>query len=169
MKSKPLPRHEAGAYKEVTLQQLRSFCETARLGSFKAAADSLGLAHPTVWQQVHALEHQLRTRLVETHKRGCRLTEEGRILAEMAGSVVAGVDSLKRRFQEELEHVRPRLTVATTQRILMEDLCGVIPVFEQSSPRVQLCFREQNVDQVIAAVEAGEADLGITTCPEPTP
>jgi DNA-binding transcriptional LysR family regulator len=169
MKTTSLPRHEAGAYKELTLQQLRSFCETARLGSFMAAAHSLGLAHPTIWQQVHTLERQLGTRLVEPHKRGCRLTEEGRVLAEMAGSVVTGIDSLKRRFQEILEHVRPQLTVGTTQRILMEDLCGVIPVFEQSFPSAQLCFREQNVDQVIAAVEAGEADLGITTCPEPTP
>src|SRR5262245_41075389 len=69
----------AGAYKEITLQQLRSFCETARLGSFKAAASSLGLAHPTIWQQVHALERELDAQLVEPHGRGCRLTEEGRL------------------------------------------------------------------------------------------
>src|SRR5262245_6519553 len=157
------------AYKEVTLQQLRSFCETARLGSLKGAADSLGLAHPTIWQQVHALERQLGARLVEPHKRGCRLTAEGRLLVEMAGSMVTGIDSLKRRFQEVLEHVRPRLTVATTQRILMEDLSDVIPMFEQSYPSAQLCFQEQNVDQVIATVEGGKADLGITTCPESRP
>ncbi len=46
------------SYKEGRLQQLRSFCETARLGSLAAAAQALGLAEPTVWEQVHALERQ---------------------------------------------------------------------------------------------------------------
>ena len=31
------------AYKQVTAQQLRSFCETARRGSLSAAATALGL------------------------------------------------------------------------------------------------------------------------------
>ncbi|MEO2017147.1 MAG: LysR family transcriptional regulator [Fuerstiella sp.] len=34
------------AYKEITFQQLRSFCETARLGSFAAAAKFLDVAYP---------------------------------------------------------------------------------------------------------------------------
>ena len=55
------------AYKEITLQQLRSFCETILRGSFTAAAAALDLAHPTVWKQVHGLEHRLGVKLVEPH------------------------------------------------------------------------------------------------------
>jgi DNA-binding transcriptional LysR family regulator len=164
-----MQRHGGSAYKEITLQQLRSFCTTARAGSFKAAADFLGLAHPTVWQQVHSLERQLGVQLVEPHKRGCRLTEEGRLLIDLAGAVVHGIDELPRHFQEAIERVHPRLTVATTQRILMEELSAVIPVFERRCPNARLCFREHNSDHVIEAVEAGDADLGITTSPEPKP
>jgi hypothetical protein len=61
----PRPKKES-AYTEITLQQLRSFCETARLGSFTAAAASLGLAHPTVWQQVHAVEREFGEQLGST-------------------------------------------------------------------------------------------------------
>ncbi len=57
------------AYKDITLQQLRSFCETVRVGSLTAAADALGLARPTVWKQVHALERQLGMLLLEPHAR----------------------------------------------------------------------------------------------------
>jgi DNA-binding transcriptional LysR family regulator len=163
------PPRRSGAYKEVTLQQLRSFCETARLGSFKAAADSLGLAHPTIWEQVHALERELSAQLVEPHGRGCRLTEEGHLLAEMADSLVAGIDSLKRRFQEARGRVRSRLTVAATQRTLIEDLSEAILAFERCHPNVQLCFKEENNEQVVAAVESGQADLGVTPFPEPRP
>jgi DNA-binding transcriptional LysR family regulator len=61
-------------YKDLTLHQLRSFCETARRGSLTAAATALGLAHPTVWKQVHALEMAFGVALVEPHVRGCTLS-----------------------------------------------------------------------------------------------
>ena len=65
---------ERHRFKEVSLQQLRSFCETARLGSLAAAANSLGLAQPTVWEQVHALERVLATKLLQRQARGSCLT-----------------------------------------------------------------------------------------------
>lgn len=156
-------------YKELTVQQLRSFCETARLGSFTAAAAALGLAHPTVWQQVRALERHLASPLVEPHGRGCRLTEDGRLFAELAAPMVAGIDSLKRNFEEKRGRIRPRLTVATTQRTLIEDLPTSILEFEKRYPEVLLCFKEMSTRDVAIAVEAGTADFGITAEREPEP
>jgi molybdate transport repressor ModE-like protein len=156
------PRH-GRKYKEVRLQQLRSFCETARLGSLTAAATSLGLAQPTVWEQVHALERDFDAALIERQPHGCRLTEAGRLLAEMAAPLVAGIDSLKQRLQEAQANAVARLTVAATQRILVEDLPASIAQFEQRNPHVHLCLVEQRVEQIPAVVEAGEADLGLTT------
>src|SRR6516164_5743613 len=97
----PSPRNSR-AYKEITLQQLRSFCETARLGGFTAAAAALDLSHPTVWKQVHALEREFGVQLVEPYGRGCRLTEAGRLLAELSRPAVATITDLKRHFQEAL-------------------------------------------------------------------
>src|SRR5262245_19879387 len=88
------------SYKQIGLQQLRGFCETARRGSLTAAAASLGLAQPTVWEQVHALERAFGTKLVERHAHGSRLTERGRLLAALAAPLVAGIDSLPRGLQE---------------------------------------------------------------------
>src|SRR5215471_18417700 len=109
----PERRHN---YKEIRLQQLRSFMETARLGSLTAAAAALGVAQPTVWEQVHALEREFGAKLVEPYGRGCRLTEGGRLLLQLAHPLVAGFDSLKRQFQESLGMVRVHVTVATTPR-----------------------------------------------------
>jgi DNA-binding transcriptional LysR family regulator len=145
------------------LQQLRSFCETARLGSLTAAAASLGLAQPTVWEQVHALERDFDAVLVERQPHGCRLTEAGRLLAEMAAPLVTGIDSLKHRLQVARANVVSRLTVAATQRILIEDLPPSIVEFERRHPQVHLCLVEQRIEQIPALVEAGEADLGLTT------
>jgi DNA-binding transcriptional LysR family regulator len=156
-------RSSRHAYKEIQLQQLRSFCETARLGSMASAAESLGLAQPTVWEQVHALERALGVTLVERHARGCRLTEVGRFVASLAAPLVQGMAAFKRTVQEMLGRAETRLTIATTQRILVEDLPGPIVAFERRHPQAQLRLLELRVEQVAAAVESGEADLGLTT------
>lgn len=155
-------------YKEVTLQQLRSFLETARSGSFAAAAGALGLAQPTVWAQVHALERHFGTRLVVSSGRGCELTEDGRLLAQLVSPSLAGVATLKRRFQEARADVEARLVVATTSRILVEDLPECVAEFSRLYPRVHLTLRDLTVEDVILAVESGEADLGVTV-PWPGP
>jgi DNA-binding transcriptional LysR family regulator len=155
-----LPRNHA--YKEVTIQQLRSFCETVRLGSFTAAAAALELAHPTVWKQVHALEHHLGAILVEPHERGCRPTEAGRRFARLAGPLVAGIGSLERAFQASRAEAAARIVVAAPPRVLVEDLPECIVEFERLWPQARLALMQLGVEDVSAAVASGRADLGLT-------
>jgi DNA-binding transcriptional LysR family regulator len=148
-------------YKEATFPQLRSFCETARLGSFTAAAAALGLSHPTVWKQVHALERDFGAKLVLATGRGCRLTSAGRLLAELAMPTVATIAALKSRFQQSLTQVQSRLAISTTQRILVEDLLRCLLDLTNRRPEVTLTFQELTEEHVLRAVETGEADLGL--------
>lgn len=155
------------AYKEFTLQQLRSFCETIRLGSFTAAAAALSLAHPTVWKQVHALERRLGATLVEPHGRGCRPTEAGRLLAGLAGPLVTGIGSLEQAFQASRAEAEARLVVAAPPRVLVEDLPECVLEFERLRPHVRLTLKQVGVEEVAAAVASGQADLGLTDLPDP--
>jgi DNA-binding transcriptional LysR family regulator len=155
------------AYKEITLQQLRSFCETARLGSFKAAGNSLGLAQPTVWAQVHALEEQFGMKLVEPYGRGCRLTPAGLALLEHSAPLLTGIGTLKQCLVDSQKAAESHVTVATTPRILSEDLPEAVDIFEKRWPDVHLTFYELNQDEVIVAVRSGRVDLGLTTTPVP--
>jgi DNA-binding transcriptional LysR family regulator len=157
--------HRAGkgrAYKDITFQQLRSFYETARLGSLSAAAASLGMSQPTVSQQVHALERQLGDQLVEPFGRGSRLTEAGKLLAELIGPPVQSIASLKETYHNARGQLRPRLVVAASPRIVTEDLPECLRAFSQRYPRAHLTIREYRREQIPAAVEACEADLGFT-------
>lgn len=156
---------QAPAYKDITLRQLRSFCETARLGSLTGAARELRLAHPTVWKQVHALEEHFRVRLVVPHARGCRLTDEGRVLAELASPLVTDIDRLRQQFGTERTRLGNKLGVASSSRILIEALPDVVADFSRSRPDVQLALRQMEDPRVADAVESGEADLGLTASP----
>jgi DNA-binding transcriptional LysR family regulator len=155
------------SYKDLTFQQLRSFCETVRLGGFAAAARALDLARPTVWQQVHALERRYGVKLVEPYARGCKLTEAGRMLAGFAAQLVAGVESLDETFQTALAKTTRRLVVASTPRIIVEDLPNCVRAFERRWPEVQLTLKELRIEEVAAAVESGQADIGLGVVLDP--
>jgi len=156
---------KSAAYKDITLQQLRSFCATARQGSLTAAAAVLDLAQPTVWKQVHALERIFGCQLVETHARGCRLTEAGEVLRCLLEPSVASLDleRLRTRFAEELGQTNIHLTIAGQPRLLAEDMPTCLAAFVSSWPRVRFTLRQANADEVAGLVESGEASLGFTT------
>ena len=156
-------------YKELSLTQFRCFCESVRLGSFKAASKSLGLSHPTVLSQVHALERHLGARLIETHARGCRPTADGRVLVAMVAPLVGAFDSLERTFQEVRGQEVQRLIVASTPRVLVEDLPPCVAEFSRQWPRVHLTLEELRMEEIPGAVEHGKADLGLTITDSPDP
>ncbi len=119
-------------YKQLTYPQLRSFCETARLGGMSAAAEALGVAQPTVWKQIHCLEEQLGVSLVEPHSRGCRLTAAGELLQRMAANVLSEFESLPDRFRTSLGKQARKLTVAATPRPFDEELLPCVAEFEKT-------------------------------------
>ncbi len=149
-------------YKELTSHQLRAFHESARLGNFSQAARHLGLAHPTVWEQVRALEGHLGTELFENRGRRLRLTEEGKILLELARPLVLGMTSLPQRFEDAISEHGARLAVASTPRIVAEDLPECIETFCNQNPRVRFSLHEVEHEHVTQMVSSGEADLGLT-------
>lgn len=159
----PRPPAKRRPYKELTLQQLRSFSETARLGSLAAAAKAIGLTHPTVREQVLALQSEFRVKLVEPHGRGCGLTPEGRTLAELIAPIINSTAALRQRFEQLRVAAVTRLVVASTPRIFQEDLPQPIEMFLGEHPRVRLTFLELRDGQVAEAIESGSADFGVTT------
>lgn len=62
------------------LLALRAFCETARLGSLKAAAERMGVTAGAVSQQIRLLEERLGVILLTRNRYGVQLTEAGEVL-----------------------------------------------------------------------------------------
>jgi DNA-binding transcriptional LysR family regulator len=151
-------------YKDLTYPQLRSFCETARLGGMSTAAAALGVAQPTVWKQIHRLEAHLGVSLVEPHTRGCRLTAAGHLLLQMAGPLVAEIEALPERFRTTVGRQTRQLTVTATPRPFEEELLPCVAEYERRFPQVRLVLRQVATrNGVIAAVEAGDADVGLVS------
>ena len=73
----------------------------------------------------------------------------------------SGAATLKRRFHEARAQLAPRLVLAASPRILAEDLPECAAEFRRIQPDVQLTLKELWDDQILAVVEAGEADVGL--------
>src|ERR1700687_6019355 len=91
-------------YKGVQLEQIRSFCRVARLGSFVAVAAELGLSAPTVWRQVRALERECKTQFLLRKGRPVKRTKEAKIPRDRLEPHLAGIDSVRELLQEHLNN-----------------------------------------------------------------
>jgi DNA-binding transcriptional LysR family regulator len=160
---------EVPAYKDLTLGQLRSFAAAARLGSLAAAARDLGLAQPTVWKQVQALEASFGARLLAAHPRGCRPTEEGRVLERLVRPVLAEIDGLGRRYEESLRRRETLVQVAATPRVIDEDMPAAIAAFQRRRPEVKVVLHTASDDEVAQRVDQGACDLGFSELCGPGP
>jgi DNA-binding transcriptional LysR family regulator len=129
MKEKPFHR-----YKELHPGQLRAFCECVRKKSYSAAARTLHLSQPAVWQQVQALERDLGVSLLQRRGRELEPSEDGLVLLELASSIVGAIDSLREVFDQRRNAVPRTLTIIGSPGVLTEELAQPVVEFRQQYP-----------------------------------
>jgi DNA-binding transcriptional LysR family regulator len=147
---------------EITLNQIRSFVETARRGSLTAAAEALDLSQPTIWKQVHELERLLGVSLIRTGRRGCELTAEGEILERLAAPSIVNVLNLPSRFRAAIADAVVPIRIAASPRPLSEEVVPCIPKFLEHHPSVRFGLIEAPAEEVPSLVDEGTVQLGFT-------
>jgi DNA-binding transcriptional LysR family regulator len=162
-----MPKSRFQPYKELSFQQLRSFLAVRRLESYARAAEELGLATPTVWEQLHALERHYGLPLFE--RRGNRMlpTAVGERLFAMVRPLVAGLDSVKEVLHEESGALPECITVLSGPRILLEDMIEPMARFQKVHPSIRLRVLHTGGEDLDPLVERGEVDLALTLEPGP--
>lgn len=94
---------------------LEAFVQTARLGSVKAAADSLSLSSPALTRRIQALERFVGRPLFDRRHQAIHLNAEGE---RLLSSVVPSIESLARALEQ-----------ASGREDLMRLRLGVLPLF----------------------------------------
>lgn len=97
----------------VQFRGLRAFCEAARTGSFKAAADELCVTSSAISHQIRALENYLGVKLFERRTRSIELTASGRSYFRKVAPLLRSIDTAS----DELRYCPDRKTL----RIQMPD------------------------------------------------
>lgn len=91
------------------IRQLRYFLAIAEAPSISAAAQTIGVAQPSLSQHLHRMEEELSVKLVERSARGTALTNEGHMLVEHARRICDSLDRCVADMRELGGAVRGRV------------------------------------------------------------
>lgn len=116
------------------INQIRSFCAVARAGSFTRAAEELGIAQPSLSQQIRSLEKKIGPPLFERLGRSVRLTPFGETLREPALSILRQVAMAENSLANLRDGVRGRLRVGVIPTILPYLIAPRIGDFQKQFP-----------------------------------
>ncbi len=145
-------------------RQIRVLDAVARHGSITRAAQELHLTQPAVSMSVRQLEESLGLPLVERVGRRIVLTPAGRELADHARRIVQATADLEEAAGQMrgLERGVLRLAVVSTANYF---LAPILANYRARYPGIAVALQVANRDSVLAALEAGEADLAVTGRP----
>jgi DNA-binding transcriptional LysR family regulator len=148
-------------FKELRFRQLRAVVELSRQKTFSAAAAALKMSVVSAWRQVRALEEEFGVQLVETQGQQVVLTEDGRLLVEMAEPMVESFLSLRAVFDDRQGKAPRELTVAAPAGVLNDALPEPVTGYRRQFPNVGLRLMERPSRGALAALLAGQADIAI--------
>lgn len=147
------------------LRQLRYFVAVAEAGTFTRAAERLGIAQPSLSQQIARLEDELGAALFDRFGRSISLTETGRALRPRAENILRSVREAERDIRVDVAEGRGALAVGAIPTIAPYLLPRVVKSFRKRCPEAELSLREDLTENLVASLKKGELDLAILSPP----
>lgn len=147
------------------LHQMRYITEVAKQQlNVSLAAEVLHTSQPGVSKQIQLLEEELGLQIF--HRSGKRLTgitEQGKIILDMAERMLREVNNIKRVGDDFTRVDEGSLSIATTHTQARYRLPPAVKAFIERYPNIRLHIHQGNPSQVTQMVVNGEADIGIAT------
>ena len=151
--------------RNLDITALRSFAMVAETGGVTRAAARLHLTQSAVSMQVKRLEDAIGAPLLDRGRRGVALTSQGELLLSYAKRMVQLNDEAWGRLTAgDLEG---EITFGVPSDIVYPHIPSVLRRFAREYPRVKITLVSSYTRRLKAMLQAGEADLVLTTEPEP--
>ncbi|MFN7937268.1 MAG: LysR family transcriptional regulator [Bryobacteraceae bacterium] len=147
------------------LRQLECFCAVARTGSFTKAAEELGIAQPSLSEQISKLEQGLEAPLFERLNRRIELTPLGEAILGKAQALLEDAAALPEQFERVRGGVRGPLRVGAIPTILPYFLAPLLKGFMDRYAEVDLHVREGTTAELVEQVLDGMIDVAVLSLP----
>ena len=136
--------------------------QVARAGSIRKAAARLHISASAINRQILALEDELGTPLFQRLPRKMVLTAAGEVLIHHVRQSFKELEWAQVKIEELKGLRRGEVTIAMMSGLAANLIPRMASEFRRANPRVKLILRQlTNGDEIMAAVESGEADLGL--------
>ena len=146
---------------KVDLDDLRGFVAVAELGSFHAAADSLHLSQPALTRRLQKLEATLGVQLIDRDSRQLRLSSVGRDFFFKAKRLLDDLDAAVLGIRELADQASGEVTIGAVPTATYYFLPRVIEDFNTQYPRIRIRILDLSANDVLEAVQRGQAEFGI--------
>ena len=142
-------------------RDLEAVLAVAECGSFRGAADRLGLSQPTVSARIQKVEGILGLVLFERTTRRVRTTEAGERLRLRAAQTVAQLRALMAEFEEEVTLKRGRVRLGASLTAAGSVVPPVIERFCARWPDIEVTLLDDFAGRDLGRLIAGEVDFVI--------
>lgn len=143
------------------LEATRSFVKLVELGSYAAAAEALYMSTTTLHSHVKAIEAELATVLVKFKGRQLVLTVDGQRFLRFAERTIGEFDELQCGLSRNTRGERETLRIASLYGPANYLLPPVIHAVSLANPDLSIVVQSGHVDESIAALVSGQADMMI--------
>ncbi|GLY34577.1 LysR family transcriptional regulator [Amycolatopsis sp. NBRC 101858] len=145
-----------------TLRALECLVAVLDAGSITEAAARLHLSQPALSHQIGALERELGTPVLERLPRGVRPTATGRAVLADARAALAAAERVVRAGRAVAGGGEGTLRIACAETMTAGLLAPVLRNWHRHRPGVLITLTETtSADALVAALEAGEADVAV--------
>lgn len=143
------------------IHQLEYLVAVAEEAHFSRAAERVGVAQPSLSQQIKKLEQEIGQPLFDRMARGVVLTEAGRVMLEHARRVLGEIADARKHVSETAGSVGGTLVVGAIPTIAPFLLPDVLTRFSKQWPAVKLRIFEGPTSQMVRQLEDGSVDVAI--------
>lgn len=144
----------------MNLDQLKTFREIVRLGSFSEVARKLAISQPAVSFQVQKLEQELGIRLIDRSQRAITLTAAGKRLLRFAEAIETEQEGLQHDLEQMREDISGDLLIAASTIPAEFILPALLARFKQQHPAVNIQLDVSDSLTVIDGIRNDTYEIG---------
>lgn len=143
------------------LDSLALFVRAAELHSLTKAAEASHIGLAAASRRIALLEHRFKTPLLERSPRGVELTPAGATLLGHAKALLLRLNQMQAEMGDHAVGRKGVLRVLANTSAMTEYLPEDLAAFGRANPEVRLVVEERWSAEILVALQAGDADLGI--------
>jgi len=149
--------------------QLKTFLEVARLGSFSRAAEKVLRSQPAVSTQIRQLEQEYGSKLFDRSAKSVRLTPAGEVVLDYAKQMLA-LHAKSLHSGSDLRGIPSgTLSLGANEGTFLYVLPKVLAKYHRKFPQVKISVYRSFSHKVSEKVEQGAIDLGVVSMPVKSP
>lgn len=145
----------------MTIHQMKIFWAVSQAKSYTKASKMLGLAQPSLSQQISKLEDELGSKLFDRIAGKIQLTDAGKFLYTKAETILANIEETEEGLKEFSKNTRGVIKVGMLSSVARNILPLSVKIFSKTYPNIEINVLEVAPAEAIDLLYARQLNVGV--------